>query len=97
MVNQGQQRQKTYEQEEVMNNMRGNYIDRLGLDRHRDQPSEPKSARLRETGTTNRFSMDTYAADNRASQNTAVNLTVVKDPQSPKEMQRTELTMNQQE
>lgn len=76
-----------------MNNIRGNYIDRLGFNRDRDLPPEPKSAR---TTHTNRFSMDTYQQESRLSQRSTVNLTVVRDPQAPKEMQRTELQLNQQ-
>ena len=36
MVAAGEERQKTHEQEEINNNIRGNYIDRLGFNRERD-------------------------------------------------------------
>ena len=78
-----------------MNNIRGNYIDRLGFNRERDQPAEPKSAGLANRGTaTSRFSVDTYM-DQRNGNN--VNLTVVRDTQMPKEMQRMEMQLNQQD
>ena len=91
MVAAGEERQKTHEQEEINNNIRGNYIDRLGFNRERDQPTEPpngsKSAR---TTRTNRFSMDTYNADSTML-STLSNVKVTKDSTTPKEMQRTEI------
>ena len=90
MVAAGEERQKTHEQEEINNNIRGNYIDRLGFNRERDFPNEPSGSRSARTTRTNRFSMDTYNADS-TTLSTLSNLKVTKDATSPKEMQRTEI------
>ena len=80
MVADSTQRQKIYEKE-ANNNIRGNYMDRLGVgNRDRDSPSEPST-----NSTTNRVSnvsMDTYALESRKSSN----LQVQRDMSSPKEI-----------
>ena len=88
MVAAGEERQKEIEQEEINNNIRGNYIDRLGFNRERDQPSSPNKAngsKSARTTMTNRFSLDTYNADS-TNLSTLSNLKVTKDTTSPKEM-----------
>lgn len=82
MVAEGIQRQKTIEKQ-VNNNIRGSYMDRLGVNsRLRDSPAEPHTAlgnqRVPNHATSNRVSgvsADTYAFDGRSS----TNLNIVKD------------------
>ena len=61
MVAAGEGRQKTYEQEYINNNIRGNYIDRLGFSRETQLESGKSTRSLNKN--TNRFSMDTYNND----------------------------------
>lgn len=85
MVAESNQRRQRHETE-LNNNIRGNYMDRLGVNtraRDRDEPGD--------FSKTNRMTLDTY--DGGSNRNTT-NLTYVRDHSSPKEIQRTELQMN---
>jgi len=73
MVQEGLQRQKAAETE-LNNNIRGSYMDRLGVNsRARDIKTDQTMAHAASNRTSN-FSVDTYALDNRRS-----NMTMAKD------------------
>ena len=85
MVSEGIQRHKAQEKE-VNNNIRDNYMGRLGVNaRNRDDsPSDPHTNRY------SNVSADTYGLGMRNS----TNMTIFKDSNDPREIGRTTMTFN---
>ena len=74
MVQEGLQRQKAAETE-LNNNIRGSYMDRLGVKGGiRDIKTDPNMTHATSNNRTSNFSADTYALENRRS-----NITMAKD------------------